>query len=46
MIIARFSAQENKYQIMPPKNTEERNSLKWGVVDLTLDIFFFLSLKF
>lgn len=45
MITPRFSAQENKYKIMPPKNTEEGNSLKWGIVDLTLDIFF-LSLKF
>lgn len=31
---------------MPPKNIEEGNSLKWEVVDLTLDFFFFFfSLK-
>ena len=37
MVILRFSVQENEYKIIPPKNIEEGTSLKWEVVDLTLD---------
>lgn len=40
MVIPRFSVQGNEYKIIPPKNIEEGTSLKWEVVDLTLDFFF------